>query len=279
MTFRPDDHAVPEGLQQWLAAQRARPLPNGVHDVRIGGTRCIVKVRRANAWRGIDYSARYVRALGLAVFCKLVLGEFPSPRVLLRNGLPYETVRLRKLREQGWAVPQVYAAETELLVLEFVGQDLPASLRRAEPDEQVRMAHDAGVDLAAFHRAGHWHGGAQLRNMTVCDGRYWRIDFEENIGAALSLPLAQAYDVLQACLSLTSLNRIPQAILPELGEQLLRGYLSAAGPAQTGAALKRVAATIAGTEQALRPLLSRLPWRDVRGFRLTANLMRVLLQP
>ena len=272
------DDALP-GLAAWLAGQRDRPLPNGVHEVEIGKVRCIAKVRRARAWHVIDYALRYVRALGLAVFCKLVLGEFPSPRVLLQNGLPYETVRLRSLRAQGCAVPRVYAAQPGLLVLEFVGPDLPYCLRRLDAQAQARMAFEAGVDLAAFHRAGNWHGGAQLRNVTVQDGRYHRIDFEENIGGALSLPLAQAYDLLQACLSLTSMNRIAPDVLVGLGQELLRGYLSEAGAAQRGPALTRVAATIDRTERALRPLLSRLDWRDVRGFRLTADLMRVLLKP
>lgn len=269
---------APPGLAAWLAAHRSEPLRNGVHEIEIGGIRCIAKVRKPRAWHVVDYALRYVRAFSLAIFCKLVLGEFPSPRVLLQNGLSYETVRLRSLREQGCAVPKVHAAEPGLLVLEFVGQDLPYCLRRVDVQAQSRMAFDAGADLASFHLAGHWHGGAQLRNVTLQDGRYYRIDFEENIGGALSLPLAQAYDVLQACLSLTSLNRIPHDVLVSLGEQLLRGYLSVAGAAQRGPALKRVASTIDRTERALRPLLSRLDWRDVRGFRLTADLMRVLLK-
>ncbi len=274
-----DDDADPAGLSDWLAQQRAEPLANGIHPREIGGVPCIVKVRRPGAWRVFDYSARYLRALGLALFCKLVLGEFPSPRVLLRNGLPYEVARLRALREQGWPVPRVYAYEPGLAVLEYAGRDLPYLLRRAQPGEHQALVFSAGVDLARFHLAGHWHGGAQLRNMTQRDGRYWRIDFEENIGGALSLPLAQAYDVLQACLSLTSLGRFDPRLLPELGEQLLRGYLSEAGPQQTGPALRGVAATLSRTERVLRPLLKRLGGREVRGFRMTADLMRVLLKP
>ncbi|MEI2417751.1 hypothetical protein V8Z80_16360 [Orrella sp. JC864] len=266
-------------MNDWLADQRVRPLPDGVHEAQIGGVRCIVKVRRPGAGRALGYGLRYLRALALAVFCKLVLGEFPSPRVLLRNGLADETRRLRALRAQAWPVPQVYAAEPGLLVLEFVGQDLPHLLRRAPPAQCAELVFRAGADLARFHRAGHWHGGAQLRNMTLRDGRYWRIDFEENIGGALSLPLAQAYDLLQACLSLTGMNRLPEHLLPALGRQLLQGYLSEAGPEQTGPALRRVARSIAGTERVLRPLTARLSWRDVRGFRLTADLMRVLLKP
>jgi tRNA A-37 threonylcarbamoyl transferase component Bud32 len=57
-------------------------------------------------------------------------------------------------------------------------------------------------DLSQFHGAGHWHGAGQLRNMTLLNGRLYRIDFEEDLEGVLPLPYRQALDVFLAAFSL-----------------------------------------------------------------------------
>lgn len=69
--------------------------------------------------------------------------------------------------------------------------------------------------------------GAQVRNVTLRDGRLWRIDFEENIGGALSLPLAQAYDLYQTLASLVSLRKLPPEQASHLGKLVLDTYFAA----------------------------------------------------
>ena len=264
---------APPGVREWLAGvDPARE--ESVRTVQIGDRLCVVKRRRRSAAGGLAYCARYLRALLLAVFCRVFLGEFPSPRVLLRNGLADEARRLRSLRGAGCRVPAVLWEEPEVLVLEFVGDDLPYVARRADPAERRALLEQAAGDLAAFHRAGHAHGGAQLRNMTVRGGELWRIDFEENIGGALSRPLAQAYDVFQMLASLVALRRLPADELSGLGTLMLERYLQAwPDPdvrrelARLGRALRRVAAV---------PGLAWLPWRDVQGFLRVAALLQRL---
>lgn len=275
------DDAVqaPPGLDAWLAAARATPEPDGVSEVDIGGVRCVVKRRRRPGRAPLDYGLRYVRAASLSAFCRLFLGEFPSPKVLLRNGLADEAQRLRHWRARGCAVPAVYAEEPGMLVLAYVGTSFPGHLRRADAPTRLALLRAAGEDLARFHQAGGWHGGAQLRNITMLDGCRWRIDFEENIGGALSLPLAQAYDVLQASLSLMGLGRIQHPDWPAMGQALLDGYLSVQDDALVREQLRAMARTLGRVARPLRPVLARLPWRDVQGFLRTADLMQSLSQP
>src|SRR5699024_9586732 len=82
------------------------------------------------------------------------------------------------------------------------------------------------VDLAEFHRAGHWHGGSQIRNLTLLDDRRYRIDFEENLDA-LPLPLIQAFDLalfLNSCVR--HLSRT-EADTVAVGSKLLDIYFQA----------------------------------------------------
>ncbi|MFP5466808.1 MAG: hypothetical protein ACLGG8_04675, partial [Gammaproteobacteria bacterium] len=53
-----------------------------------------------------------------------------------------------------------------------------------------------------FHARGHWHGGAQARNLTWDGTRFARIDFEEPLYPAMPLPTVQLYDALQLVMSL-----------------------------------------------------------------------------
>jgi len=263
----------PEGLREWLAGvDPARE--ESVRTVRIGQVRCVVKRRRRSVAGTLGYLARYARAALLALFCRVFLGEFPAPRVLLRNGLSDEARRLRELRRAGCRVPAVYWEEPEVLVLEFVGEDLPYIAKRADPAGRRALLEQASLDLAEFHRDGHVHGGAQLRNLTVRDDMLWRIDFEENIGGALSRPLAQAYDVFQMLASLMSMRRVAPEELSGLGTLMLERYLEAWPDPAVRRELERVARTL--RKVAGVPGLGRLPWRDVQGFVRVAGILQHL---
>jgi len=267
--------APPAGLREWLAGVDPAG-EESVRTVRIGDVLCVVKRRRRSVAGALGYVARYLRAAFLAVFCRLFLGELPSPRVLLRNGLADEARRLRELRRAGCRVPAVLWEEPEVLVLEFVGDDLPYIARRADPGNRRALLAQAGVDLAEFHRQGHVHGGAQLRNITVRDGMLWRIDFEENIGGALSRPLAQAYDVFQMLASLMTMRRLSAEELSGLGTLMLERYLQAWPDPAVRRELERVARTLRKVTAV--PGLARLPWRDVQGFVRVARILQCLLR-
>ena len=225
---------------------------------------------------GLSYGLRYLRALGLAIGCKVFLGEFPRPSVLLRNGLAYEAERLRRLSQAGCRVPDVWVDAPGLLVLEHVGEDFANLIRHAGPAQRVQWVRDLAVDLAEFHAQGHCHGGAQIRNVTLRDGLLWRIDFEENIGGALSLPLAQAYDLYQLLSSLLGLRKLDDADPVGLGKLLLNVYFETYPAPEVRARLKRLARVICGSASVLRPLGGRLPGRDIQGFFRVADTLRTL---
>lgn len=266
-------HRAPPGLQAWLDRVDAAREPS-VREVEIDGVACVIKRRRPGVLRGLSYGVRYLRALGLAVGCKLFLGEFPRPGVLLRNGLGYEAERLRELASAGCRVPDVWADAPGLLVLEHVGDDFAHLIRHATPEQRRAWVRALAVDLAQFHEAGHCHGGAQLRNVTLRDGQLWRIDFEENIGGALSLPMAQAYDLYQLLSSLLGLRKLDDADPVALGQLLLDAYFETYPAPAVRARLRRLAGVICGSAKLLRPVGRHLPGRDIQGFFRVADALR-----
>ena len=144
--------------------------------------------------------------------------------MVLRNGLEHEAERLSALLQAGCRVPEVWWRERGLLVLEYVGEDLADLIRNEDSTTRLWLARAAAADLAAFHARGLWHGGAQIRNITLREGELWRIDFEENIGSALSRPLTQAYDLFQMLASITSLRTLPDDVGRSLGKLALDVY-------------------------------------------------------
>ena len=274
---RPHHAQAPAGLPAWLALVKAADEPS-VRVVEIDGVTCVIKRRPPGLGRGVSYALRYLRAAALGAGCKAFLGEWPAPGVLVHNGLAHEADRLRTLDQANWRVPHVWSYAPGELVLEYVGDDMPGVLRRADPQRQHALACEIALELAAFHAQGLWHGGAQVRNLTWHHGQIWRIDFEENIGSALSLPLAQAYDVYQCLSSLVALRGLPDAVAQALGTQLLETYLSAQHDEAVRAALIRIAGPVCSAARVLRPVLGWVPGRDVQGFFRVAHSLRLLLK-
>ena len=142
MTHPPVHHNAPPGLRAWLDSVDAAREPS-VRDVTIDGVRCIIKRRKPGILRGVSYVLRYVRALFLGVGCKVFLGEFPRPGVLLRNGLAHEGQRLTQLLRAGCRVPEVWWQEQGLLVLEYVGDDLADLIRNEDSTSRLWLTRAA----------------------------------------------------------------------------------------------------------------------------------------
>lgn len=238
------------------------------------GVRCVIKYRRPSVRGGISYALRYVRAFLLGLGCKVVLGEFPRPGILLRNGLDYEAERLRRLRQADCRVPDIWWHEPGLLVLEHVGPDLNALIRRGSDEYRMELARQAGRDLAEFHLRGFCHGGAQIRNLTMRGADIWRIDFEENIGEALSRPLGQAYDLFQMVASLLSMRKLPPPVMTPLGQVMLAAYFEVNPDPEVRARLLRLGRFLRVVAWPLRPLQGWLGSRDIQGFFRVADTLR-----
>ncbi|GAA4332152.1 hypothetical protein GCM10023144_21740 [Pigmentiphaga soli] len=198
--------------------ERAEQWPSSRVSVQafdVDGWRYVMKRSRPPRWAGL-------RAWAGALSCLAVFGVWPAPGRLRVGDIHHEAARLRALREQGQAVPRVYLETGNHLVFEYCGLTVERILEHMRPAARLALLSRVVDDLADFHRAGHWHGGAQLRNLTMMHGRIYRIDFEENVGAALPLPIAQAYDVLLTFHSMVDhLGGDPAA-----GTRLLARYLA-----------------------------------------------------
>jgi tRNA A-37 threonylcarbamoyl transferase component Bud32 len=94
----------------------------------------------------------------------------------------FEPQKLKALRENGVSVPEVLYECPEYFVLEYVGENLEAILKR-ERDECRRNEYISRAlrRLRFMHEKNFIHGGAQIKNFTCLDGEIYMIDFEEAI--------------------------------------------------------------------------------------------------
>ena len=273
-----DDAQFKLALDAWLLLH-AEDL-DGVSFVEFAGRPCVVKRHRAKWFSPLTAALKVVRVVVLSGLCWLLMNERPSPQRLLKNTLQDEADRLVRLKASGSSVPNVWYQAPDLLVLEYVGQDMPYLIRIATPEGRLTLMSQAAQELAYFHHAGFVHGGAQLRNLMIQeDGTATRIDFEENIGEALSLPLAQAYDVFQMLSSMAGLrgHEFSPTERQALCHQLLAVYLRANPDPLVRASLTAIKKKFVAIKKYLDWLLKVIPGRDVQGFLYVTNTLRVSL--
>lgn len=266
-------------LEQWLLLHADDPT--GVSFVEFAGHSCVVKRYRAKWFSPLIAGLKFAKVVVLSWLCWLLMGERPLPQRLLKNNLQDEAQRLVRLKDAGSSVPKVWYHAPEILVLEYVGQDMPYLIRMATPEGRLGLMSRAAQELANFHRAGFVHGGAQLRNLMVSDdGTATRIDFEENIGEALSLPLAQAYDVFQMISSMAGLRGHEFSLNERqtLCHQLLAAYLGANPDPLVRTQLISIEKKFAVIKKYLGWCLKSIPGRDIQGFLYVANTLRLSLR-
>ena len=266
-------------LEQWLLLHADDPT--GVSFVEFAGHSCVVKRYRAKWFSPLIAGLKFAKVVVLSWLCWLLMGERPLPQRLLKNNLQDEAQRLVRLKDAGSSVPKVWYHAPEVLVLEYVGQDMPYLIRMATPEGRLGLMSRAAQELANFHRAGFVHGGAQLRNLMVSDdGTATRIDFEENIGEALSLPLAQAYDVFQMVSSMAGLRGHEFSLNERqtLCHQLLAAYLGANPDPLVRTQLISIEKKFAAIKKYLGWCLKSIPGRDIQGFLYVTNTLRLSLR-
>ncbi|MDO9023921.1 RIO1 family regulatory kinase/ATPase [Zwartia sp.] len=264
-----------KALSDWLAQHTS--LTHEVSVVELAGRLCVIKIKRPSVLASLSYGVRYLRASLISLLCWWGFKERPSARVLLRNGVEDETERLLALHDRHYPAPEVLYYGPGVLVLDYVGENLPTILRESAPEDRLKWMTFAAQDLAAFHQAGFVHGGAQLRNLMVQGEQITRIDFEENIGEALSRPLGQAYDVYQMMSSMAGLRgeQFSEQERRLLCDRLLEAYLAANPDAEVRAQLSHLGKLFAGVQKYTAWLLQRLPGRDVRGFLYVSDALRL----
>ncbi|MDP3350191.1 MAG: hypothetical protein Q8S92_14465 [Hydrogenophaga sp.] len=144
--------------------------------------------------------------------------------------LAYEHQRLLALAAAGERVPTVLAFDGFSLTTSDIGDTLDHVLHRSPEGERLALMCAASADLAAFHARGHWHGGAQTRNLTWSGEHFARLDFEERLQPGMALATVQVYDALQLLLSMA---RYLQPLGPDAVRAVLQAYADAGngGPA------------------------------------------------
>lgn len=143
------------------------------------------------------------------------------------GSMDFEARRLQALAAAGVRVPRVALVTPEFFVLEFCGTVVATLLEKWTPEIWHRELPRLAGELGAFHRAGHWHGGAQIKNITLHDGLSYRIDFEENFGEFLPLTVAQTADLALFLNSISLAGPLSETASRQLLPQLLDHYFAA----------------------------------------------------
>lgn len=204
--------------------------------VEHGGVRYIAK-------RTADRPRRLSQALFVRWLVRRVTGQsLPLKTLLLSaavNGVEHEAGRLRSLARAGVRVPRVVHQDRGYLLLEHCGPTVESLLGDWDRDTRAVELRAEAEALGAFHRAGHWHGAAQVKNLTRRDGHGWRIDFEEDFGERVPLPAAQALDLVLLLNSVSLGGPVDEAEARALMPVLLDAYLAAHPDPQLRQALVR----------------------------------------
>jgi len=157
--------------------------------VEIEGQSCVIKWAQPKPW------AR-VRSWLAALVCWLAFGERIAPSALRSAGIQTEAQRLRALFDAGLRVPRILLQQEDCLVLDAVGVSLDRVVGDLATADKIALFARVTDDLADWHARGYWHGGAQLRNVTLHQDQIYRIDFEERHGDVLSVAATRVYDLL-----------------------------------------------------------------------------------
>lgn len=175
------------------------------------------------------------KSASIWVFAHFVGVPVPWHAVRQTDGadlLAFEHQRLLALAAAGERVPTVLAFDGFSLTTSDIGDTLDHVLHRSPEAARLALMCAASADLAAFHTRGHWHGGAQTRNLTWNGEHFARLDFEERLQPGMALATVQVYDALQLLLSLAR-------YLAPLGPDAVRAVLQAYADAGTGGAALR----------------------------------------
>jgi len=209
------------------------------------------------AKRLADRSRRLSQALLLRWLVKRVTGQALPMRTLLlsdaASSVGYEGRRLASLAMTGVRVPRVVHRGAGYLLLEHCGETVATLLEGWSAETRQPELRRLADELGAFHRAGQWHGAAQIKNLTIRGGQTFRIDFEENFGELVPLPAAQALDVVLFVNSVSLAGPIFEAEARVLLPRLVDAYFAANPDPQVREALARALPWVAALARLASP--------------------------
>lgn len=215
------DRSLIAAAEAALAAKPDRRTVLVVHD----GRRYIAK-------RLAEQPRRLLQTLLTRWLVKRVTGQALPMRTLAlaenAHSMDFEARRIDTLAAAGARVPHIAHRASAYLLLEHCGDVAAEHLERWTPEEWRRELPKLASELGEFHRCGLWHGGAQIKNVTLANGVSTRIDFEENFGEFLPLAVTQTVDLVLFLNSISLAGPIDEAesrcLLPQLIEHYLAAY-------------------------------------------------------
>jgi tRNA A-37 threonylcarbamoyl transferase component Bud32 len=151
---------------------------------------------------------RMLKALSRLTRNPLLL-PVPSPGG--KQAQQMEIDRLTQLRQAGIRVPEVLWTGEDYLVLRRIpGESLQHHFE--QDSRQALKAFQSGLQgLLDVHSRQQYLSQGFARNILVSEGELWFIDFEDDPIQVMTLPDAQARDVLTYLLSAIWLSRAPRA--------------------------------------------------------------------
>ncbi|WP_298722659.1 hypothetical protein [uncultured Ferrovibrio sp.] len=226
----PSSDAIPQDLLDLIASLSATARDR-VFSLTYGGRKLWIKRPGVPRLR-----SSVLMQTGIArVFALPIL--LPARQLVGPAGLAQEASAIRMLSQAGFPVPEVVACTDQYLVLGDAGQALEPLLHATrDDDKRWRFIASAGTLLTRLHAAGHWHGGAQIRNFCWQDGQPGLLDLEDHGLDRMTLADRQARDLLLFLYSLTRYDRAPG--LPRISAQA--AVMIAQASPKSRAALQRL---------------------------------------
>ena len=205
------------------AALAARPTQRTVV-VEHGGRRYVAK-------RLAEQSRHLWQTLFMRWLVKSVTGQ-PLPMRTLAlsdaaSSMDFEARRIDALAAAGARVPRIAYRCAGFLLLEHCGTVAAEHLEHWTAEQWRSELPRLAAELGEFHRAGLWHGGAQIKNITLdAEGIATRIDFEENFGEFLPLAVTQTVDLTLFLNSISLAGPIDEDESRRLLPRLLERYFA-----------------------------------------------------
>ena len=117
----------------------------------------------------------------------------------------FESNKLIRFKKLGIPTPNVLACNSEYMVLEDCGKMVNSYIRKRDvSQEKMDFYIDNMIELLCLiHNKNEYHGGAQARNFTYLDNKFYVIDLEDSFDEKVDLSFLQFRDFLFFLLSLT----------------------------------------------------------------------------
>ena len=169
----------------------------------------------------------------------------PAENQSVEESIVYETEKIKRMHSLGIPVPSLILIEKKFFVMEDVGSPLYILLKKNP--HILPHIYTAIELLGALHRKKEYHGGAQLRNITMKDSGLFFIDFEEKFSSEVSLELLQIRDVFMFLLCLSKHNFEYDYYL------LLEKYITASGNLDIKKELEKISNSLRPVKKLLKP--------------------------